>query len=254
MATELQDPHDAKKVPKPLLEKRRRERINQSLETLRVLLLENTKNEKLRNPKVEKAEILESAVHFLKGELEAGGRRARPAQPELGQQQQQEEEEGEEAQAGAGPRLFPRPPPPPLWRHQQTYREGMRSCLLRVGHFIAAKSRALEDSEGPGPAAWLSPPGGVGDTLLPVSTPRSPGRAPWPGHLQPAVPHPAPKRPKLGVCSPPHGSHRLPESTGFCPSWQGSAGSRETDRTGAAPEGPKEVAMPGQEVWRPWPQ
>uniref|UniRef100_W5N814 Hairy-related 5 n=1 Tax=Lepisosteus oculatus TaxID=7918 RepID=W5N814_LEPOC len=204
-------------VPKPLLEKRRRERINQSLETLRVLLLENTKNEKLRNPKVEKAEILESAVHFLK------------------------EEEGEEAQTGAGPRLLPRPPPPPLWRHQQTYREGMRSCLLRVGHFIAAKSRALEDSEGPGPAAWLS-------------TPRSPGRAPWPGHLQPAVPHPAPKRPKLGVCTPPHGSHRLPESTGFCPGWQGSAGSRETDRTGAAPEGPKEVAMPGQEVWRPWPQ
>ena len=33
------------KVPKPLMEKRRRERINHSLETLRRLLLENTRNE-----------------------------------------------------------------------------------------------------------------------------------------------------------------------------------------------------------------
>lgn len=32
-------------VPKPLMEKRRRDRINQSLETLRMLLLENTHNE-----------------------------------------------------------------------------------------------------------------------------------------------------------------------------------------------------------------
>lgn len=32
-------------VPKPLMEKRRRDRINNSLETLRLLLLENTHNE-----------------------------------------------------------------------------------------------------------------------------------------------------------------------------------------------------------------
>lgn len=32
-------------VPKPLMEKRRRDRINQSLETLRMLLFENTHNE-----------------------------------------------------------------------------------------------------------------------------------------------------------------------------------------------------------------
>jgi len=33
------------KVPKPMMEKRRRERINQSLETLRLLMLDNTHNE-----------------------------------------------------------------------------------------------------------------------------------------------------------------------------------------------------------------
>lgn len=32
-------------VPKPLMEKRRRERINHSLETLRLLMLESTRNE-----------------------------------------------------------------------------------------------------------------------------------------------------------------------------------------------------------------
>ncbi|XP_029437788.1 transcription factor HES-7.1-like [Rhinatrema bivittatum] len=56
---------NAKKFLKPLVEKRRRDRINQSLERLRILLLENLPNEKLRNPKVEKAEILESTVQFL---------------------------------------------------------------------------------------------------------------------------------------------------------------------------------------------
>ncbi|XP_028652039.1 transcription factor HES-7.1-A-like [Erpetoichthys calabaricus] len=59
-----------KKILKPLTEKRRRERINVSLERLRVLLLENTNDERLQNPKVEKAEILELAVQFI-GKKEA---------------------------------------------------------------------------------------------------------------------------------------------------------------------------------------
>uniref|UniRef100_A0A2K5Z402 BHLH domain-containing protein n=1 Tax=Mandrillus leucophaeus TaxID=9568 RepID=A0A2K5Z402_MANLE len=45
---------------KPLVEKRRRDRINRSLEELRLLLLN------LRNPKLEKAEILEFAVGYLR--------------------------------------------------------------------------------------------------------------------------------------------------------------------------------------------
>ncbi|XP_030044020.1 transcription factor HES-7.1-B [Microcaecilia unicolor] len=57
---------NVKKLLKPLVEKRRRDRINQNLERLRILLLEILPNEKLRNPKVEKAEILESTVQFLK--------------------------------------------------------------------------------------------------------------------------------------------------------------------------------------------
>ncbi|XP_078526430.1 transcription factor HES-7.1-like [Lissotriton helveticus] len=57
-----------RKLLKPVVEKRRRERINSSLETLRILLLEKRPTEKLKNPKVEKADILETAVQFIRAQ------------------------------------------------------------------------------------------------------------------------------------------------------------------------------------------
>uniref|UniRef100_H3ASI7 BHLH domain-containing protein n=1 Tax=Latimeria chalumnae TaxID=7897 RepID=H3ASI7_LATCH len=62
----LASPPFLNKMIKPLVEKRRRDRINESLEQLRVLLLENTQDERLHNPKMEKAEILELTVKYLK--------------------------------------------------------------------------------------------------------------------------------------------------------------------------------------------
>ncbi|XP_054890667.1 hairy-related 5 [Poeciliopsis prolifica] len=106
-----------RKASKPVMEKRRRERINSSLETLRLLMLENTQNEKLKNPKVEKAEILESVVDFLKKEKDH--RAARKAFPE-------------EQQPADGP--------------HHSYHDGMRSCLLRVSEFITCKSLELEEA------------------------------------------------------------------------------------------------------------
>ncbi|XP_041847025.1 hairy-related 5 [Melanotaenia boesemani] len=111
----------ARRVSKPLMEKRRRERINHSLETLRLLMLENTRNEKLKNPKVEKAEILESVVEFLKAEKEM--------------------EKGPQATG----RVLSKEPRQTCPR-QHSYRDGMRSCLLRVSQFIATKSQELEES------------------------------------------------------------------------------------------------------------
>ncbi|XP_053736005.1 hairy-related 5 [Synchiropus splendidus] len=94
------------KVPKPVMEKRRRERINHSLETLRLLMLESTDDKRLKNPKVEKAEILESVVHFLKTNLEGRSQRSvRPAD--------------------------------------------MRSCLLRIGHFISSQPPPPQSSPSP---------------------------------------------------------------------------------------------------------
>ncbi|XP_053319858.1 transcription factor HES-7-like [Spea bombifrons] len=54
-----------KRLMKPVIEKRRRDRINQSLEHLRTLLLEATKDESLKNPKTEKVDILTKTVEFL---------------------------------------------------------------------------------------------------------------------------------------------------------------------------------------------
>ncbi|XP_047657981.1 hairy-related 5 isoform X2 [Tachysurus fulvidraco] len=125
MSSEIPDQKDLmKRVPKPLMEKRRRDRINHSLETLRLLLVENTRNEKLKNPKVEKAEILESVVNFLKAE-----QRSRPSSNSIKNGKRKYEEE---AELGSPSKL------------QLNYRDGMRTCLLRVSNFIASKSQELD--------------------------------------------------------------------------------------------------------------
>ncbi|KAM4621897.1 hairy-related 5 [Polymixia lowei] len=111
----------SRRVAKPIMEKRRRERINHSLETLRLMLWENTQNEKLKNPKVEKAEILESVVNFLKTEKEV------------------------EKEHYSMKRVLSTPEWSPC-NQQHNYREGMRSCLLRVSHFITTKNQELEEA------------------------------------------------------------------------------------------------------------
>lgn len=65
---ESEGPKQSKKTLKVVVEKRRRERINHSLEELRTLLLESTHNDRLLNPRMEKADILDFTVQYLKGE------------------------------------------------------------------------------------------------------------------------------------------------------------------------------------------
>ncbi|KAG7464503.1 hypothetical protein MATL_G00166250 [Megalops atlanticus] len=210
LGTELPDKNDARRVPKPMMEKRRRDRINNSLETLRLLLLENTRNEKLRNPKVEKAEILESVVQFLKAEQGAGNEL-----PSVGG--------GKKACLGGEEGRVPLPQ-----KHHQSYHDGMRACLLRVGHFIALKNQELEESSGVGlppvPPCFRVPE----ETLV----------APKPGHHEPQhhiLPHGQPT---------PYFSLALP-----CPPTAGVLGN--TSRMVAAP---KTAAVLSETVWRPWPQ
>ncbi|XP_064460215.1 transcription factor HES-4-like [Ornithodoros turicata] len=56
---------DGRRVSKPLMEKRRRARINQCLSQLKSLLLNNTRNDSPRHSKLEKADILEMTVCHL---------------------------------------------------------------------------------------------------------------------------------------------------------------------------------------------
>uniref|UniRef100_A0A3P8WKL4 Hairy-related 5 n=1 Tax=Cynoglossus semilaevis TaxID=244447 RepID=A0A3P8WKL4_CYNSE len=129
-----------RRVPKPLMEKRRRERINHSLETLRLLMLESTRNEKLKNPKVEKAEILESVVEFLKTDND----------------------------------VMPRDQTCTS-QNKNTYHDGMRSCLLRVSHFISTKNQDPEEpGVAPEPDRHHSPPGHTHAALTPRGGDSSP--------------------------------------------------------------------------------
>ncbi|TWW56472.1 transcription factor HES-2-like [Takifugu flavidus] len=56
-----------RKTMKPLMEKRRRARINDSLNKLKNLIIPLTGRDKIRYSKLEKADILEMAVRFLSG-------------------------------------------------------------------------------------------------------------------------------------------------------------------------------------------
>ncbi|XP_070819527.1 hairy-related 5 [Chaetodon trifascialis] len=192
-ALSSESPRPRKRISKPLMEKRRRERINHSLETLRLLMLENTRSEKLKNPKVEKAEILESVVHFLKtGKEVEKGHRAREQRPTCAR--------------------------------QHSYQDGMRSCLLRVSHFIASKSQELGES------------GGDADPQNDSSSPERIHRA-----LMPSA--------ALSAQHPPHHHHQhglahpyLTQMTGLhC----------DTGNPFSSPAATTHITDP---VWRPWPQ
>uniref|UniRef100_A0A3P8SKY9 Hairy-related 11 n=1 Tax=Amphiprion percula TaxID=161767 RepID=A0A3P8SKY9_AMPPE len=61
----LDDGKSRKRILKPVVEKKRRDRINQSLAELRCLLLNSTCDPRLQNPKIEKAEILDLTVEYI---------------------------------------------------------------------------------------------------------------------------------------------------------------------------------------------
>lgn len=102
---------------------------------------------------MEKAEILESVVQFLKTgkEVESGQRAMKRV---LSREQRQ------------------------LCARQRNYDDGMRSCLLRVSQFIASRSQESDDAGGdsvqaslalPPPQTYPSSPGSVHRALIPAA-------------------------------------------------------------------------------------
>nr|XP_055033642.1 hairy-related 11 [Misgurnus anguillicaudatus] len=55
-----------KRKLKPVIEKKRRDRINHNLDALKDLLFKTTADTRLQNPKLEKAEILDLAVQYIR--------------------------------------------------------------------------------------------------------------------------------------------------------------------------------------------
>lgn len=124
---------------------------------------------------MEKAEILESVVNFLKidKEVEKGHRATKRA---LSREQR------------------------PNFARQHNYHDGMRSCLLRVSHFIASKSQESEDTDGDTvqaslalPEPQMHPSSHIHRALMPAaagdSAALSPQHLPH-LHRQHGIPHP----------------------------------------------------------------
>ncbi|XP_043538081.1 transcription factor HES-5-like [Chiloscyllium plagiosum] len=106
MAAESSDVREVKKLLKPLVEKRRRDRMNRSLDQLKSFLLTHSQNESFRNGKMEKAEILEMTVQYLKNAALANG----------------PEHQGAEIT-------------------RQNYEAGFKECLLQVNSFVRSCAR-----------------------------------------------------------------------------------------------------------------
>ncbi|KAK5865146.1 hypothetical protein PBY51_016334 [Eleginops maclovinus] len=81
--TSLEDGKSRKRVLKPVVEKKRRDRINQSLGELRSLLLKHTSDPRLQNPKIEKAEILDLAVEYVQTWTDGNNHRKESNAPAL---------------------------------------------------------------------------------------------------------------------------------------------------------------------------
>ncbi|XP_006011219.1 transcription factor HES-1-like [Latimeria chalumnae] len=65
-AENIETAREQRKMSKPIMEKRRRARINESLSQLRFLILDTVKKESPRYSKLEKADILEMTVKYLR--------------------------------------------------------------------------------------------------------------------------------------------------------------------------------------------
>ncbi|XP_031323547.2 transcription factor HES-7 isoform X2 [Camelus dromedarius] len=206
---------------KPLVEKRRRDRINRSLEELRLLLLERTRDQNLRNPKLEKAEILEFAVGYLR-------ERSRVEPPGV-----------------------PRSPAQDAEALASCYLSGFRECLLRLAAFAHDASPAARAQLFSALHGYLRP-------KLPRPEPVDPRpQAPRPP-LDPAAPAPGPalhQRPPVHQGPP---SPRCAWSPSPCSPRAGDSGA-PAPLTGLLPPShrqdgaPKAPPLPPPAFWRPWP-
>ncbi|XP_017316068.1 transcription factor HES-7.1-like [Ictalurus punctatus] len=100
-----------RKLLKPQVERRRRERMNRSLENLRILLLQGPEQQAMSQRRVEKAEILEHTVLFLQSSI-TEAKKSRP--------------EGPDESSPEG--------------HQ--FRDGFSACLQKAARFLQEESEA----------------------------------------------------------------------------------------------------------------
>ncbi|XP_035290982.1 hairy-related 1 [Anguilla anguilla] len=132
---------------KPVIEKKRRDRINQSLDELRTLLLSHTLDTRLQNPKLEKAEILELTVEYIRNKTNRETARCSRA------------DVGVPVQAGDGVPPVPGPcaeGAPPV--SSCLYSAGFQQCVSRLSTFMDCVNPAQRRSLVRGLQHYLGPP------------------------------------------------------------------------------------------------
>ncbi|XP_008280396.1 transcription factor HES-7-like [Stegastes partitus] len=135
----MDDGKSRKRILKPVVEKKRRDRINQSLAELRSLLLNSTCDPRLQNPKIEKAEILDLTVEYLQKwtdgrnqSNDSSNSRMKPPLVRLGH-----------SDCSPPPRPPLPPPPPPFFFSMES--AGFQQCVAQLSsymHRIPAAQRA----------------------------------------------------------------------------------------------------------------
>ncbi|KAA0716279.1 Transcription factor HES-7 [Triplophysa tibetana] len=133
-----------KRILKPVIEKKRRDRINQRLDELRTLLLDNTLDSRLQNPKLEKAEILELTVDYIKKKTQ------KP------RQSQGDSNKNSDPQDTYAPALPSGRPHVPISSVQEPvnaqmpsnplYRAGFKECVSRLSTFIDCVEPSQRDN------------------------------------------------------------------------------------------------------------
>ncbi|XP_051949819.1 hairy-related 1 [Xyrauchen texanus] len=134
-----------KRILKPVIEKKRRDRINQRLDELRKLLLDNTLDTRLQNPKLEKAEILELTVEYIK-------KKAKDARESQGDSNKNSDRHD----ANTPTLLSGRPHVPFASFHEPVnaqkqipsnpiYKAGFKECVSRLASFIECVEASQRD-------------------------------------------------------------------------------------------------------------
>ncbi|XP_030661078.1 transcription factor HES-5 isoform X1 [Nomascus leucogenys] len=192
VAVELLSPKEKNRLRKPVVEKMRRDRINSSIEQLK-LLLEQEFARHQPNSKLEKADILEMAVSYLK---HSKGECARAPRARISHR------------APAPPRPAARSPPPPRLPAafvaaagpkslHQDYSEGYSWCLQEAVQFLTL--HAASDTQMKLLYHFQRPPAAP---AAPAKEPKAPGVAPPPALSAKATAAAAAHQPACGLWRP----------------------------------------------------
>ncbi|XP_052548091.1 transcription factor HES-2-like [Tympanuchus pallidicinctus] len=132
-------PAELRKTLKPLLEKRRRARINESLNQLKTLILPLVCKDSSLYSKLEKADILEMTVQFLR-EVPAASSAPEPS---------------------------------------ESFRAGYRACLARLGALLAPAPPLSPRHRLPEPPPSARPKAAPPPHAVPLRAPTTPLWRPW---------------------------------------------------------------------------